>query len=442
MNNNKKNNQDVPNPLFLKIFQTFRIAIQPKSLIIALMAVIVIFLAGWLMDISDTVVTTSDGTNELQIYLNNPAQLSHFIKTNKQLGCDYSGVFSTMWHFAAAKFNGAVISLLQLNLQQFSLEVTEYCRAVKWACRYHTIYCVILGLIKLSIIAIAGGAICRIASLLFARGEKPGLFQALRFSTKKFFSFFAAPLIPLAIIIVVGILIFLLGLIANIPFIGELIMGISIPLALVAGTLITIIAIGAIAGFNLMFPAVAYDGSDCFDAISRSMSYIYAKPWHMGFYSAAALIYGAICYIFVRFFAFLLLFITHLFLAIGVFTDSSGKEADKLSAIWPESSFTTLVGPLSFTNTNFSESIAAFLVYICLLLIVGLVIAFVISFYFSANTIIYSLMRNRVDGTDLEEIYTYYEDTDVLMEAEKQNPDKAESEPNTAQAGSEKNNPE
>ena len=32
-------------------------------------------------------------------------------------------------------------------------------------------------------------------------------------------------------------------------------------------------------------------------------------------------------------------------------------------------------------------------------------VSFVISFYFSANTIIYALMRNRVDGTPLDEVY-------------------------------------
>jgi hypothetical protein len=36
---------------------------------------------------------------------------------------------------------------------------------------------------------------------------------------------------------------------------------------------------------------------------------------------------------------------------------------------------------------------------------VGLVGAFVISFYFSASTITYAALRNRVDKTPLEEVY-------------------------------------
>jgi len=62
---------------------------------------------------------------------------------------------------------------------------------------------------------------------------------------------------------------------------------------------------------------------------------------------------------------------------------------------------------------NWSQSIAAFLIYLLLLVVVGLVVSFVISFYFSANTIIYSLMRNRVDNTVLEDIYTPAEDIET-----------------------------
>ncbi|MBA7685071.1 hypothetical protein ES703_93486 [subsurface metagenome] len=230
--------------------------------------------------------------------------------------------------------------------------------------------------------------------------------EALRFSAKRFKSFFTAPLAPLGIIIFIGLFIFLLGLIGNIPTVGELIIGIFMLLALIAGALIAIVLIGAVAGFNLMFPAVAYDDSDCFDAISRSFSYVYAKPWRMGFYTAIAAVYGAICYMFVRFFAFLLLQVTYWFLQVGVLGDNS-----KLTTIWQKPSFGSLRGLLVLPGGT--ESVAAFLVYLVLLAVVGLVVSFIISFYFSANTIIYSLMRKRVDNTALEDIYTHFEDVET-----------------------------
>ncbi|MHC4635352.1 MAG: hypothetical protein ACYSYU_09135 [Planctomycetota bacterium] len=246
--------------------------------------------------------------------------------------------------------------------------IADYFRAVLWAVRYHFLYCIIFFAITLAVISAAGGAICRIASLQFARGEKPGMIEALRFSLKRFSSFFAAPLVPIGIIIFIGLFIFILGLLGNIPWAGELIIGIFMPLALVGGALIALILIGAIAGFNLMFPAVAYEASDCFDAISRSFSYVYTKPWRMGFYMTIAAGYGTICYL-------------------------------------------SLLGASDLQSANWTQWLAGFLVHLSSLVVVGLVVSFIISFYFSANTIIYAALRNRVDNTALEEVYTHADET-------------------------------
>jgi hypothetical protein len=177
---------------------------------------------------------------------------------------------------------------------------------------------------------------------------------------------------------------------------------------LIAGALITIVLIGAVAGFNLMFPAVAYDGSDCFDAISRSFSYVYAKPWRMGFYTVIAAVYGAICYIFVRFFAFLLLWVTHLSLQFGVLGDNK-----KLTVLWSRPTFMNLCDPPDWAATNWSQAVAGVIIYLLLLAVVLLVVSFIISFYFSANTIIYSLMRKKVDNTALDDVYSPFEEVDT-----------------------------
>jgi len=420
MANARESSQLFDNLLFPKIFQTFRMAIQPTKLIIAFMAVAAICLAGWVMDLSRTV--EQGEVIELQKYMTNPGQVKPYIDNLGQTG-GRTGVFSTLWHFGSIKFHAALKELFELNLTSMGRNVADYFKAIRWAVRYHFVYCIIFVVIKLAVLSVAGGAICRIAALQFAQGEKPGLTEALRFSTKRFTSFFTAPLAPLVIIIFIGLFIFLLGLIGNIPWAGELIIGICMLLALTAGALIAVVLIGGVAGFNLMFPAVAYDGSDCFDAISRSFSYVYAKPWQMLFYTAIAAVYGAICYTFVRFFAFLLFSVTHLFLKLGILGDNS-----KLAAIWPGSSFTRLVGPLDLSAANWTQSLAIFLIYLCLLVVIGLVVSFIISFYFSANTIIYSLMRNKVDNTALEDIYTP--------------PDEIETEPTTTESKPEETQPE
>jgi hypothetical protein len=394
--------------LFPKIFQTFRMSIQPTKLIIISLAVAIICLAGWLMDFSKTVVGRADRVTELQIYITSPSLLQHFIETNKELTEEHKGVFSTLWHFAAEKFDGAVGSVLVFDIGGVVQNIKDYFRAVGWALRYHSLYCIIFFVIKLAVISIAGGAVCRITALQFAQGEKPGLTEALRFSTKRFTSFFTAPLAPVGIIMFVGLFIFLLGLTGNIPWAGELIIGVFMLFALIVGALIAVILIGAVAGFNLMFPAVAYDGSDCFDAISRSFSYVYARPWRMVFYTAVAAVYGAICYTFVHFFALLSLWITHWSLQLGIWGNG------ELTASWGKPDLRDLVFPPNWGALDWPQSIAAFLIYLCSLAVVGLVMSFIISFYFSANTIIYGLMRNKVDNTALKDIYIHFDEAEIL----------------------------
>jgi len=410
------------NLLFPKIFQTFRMAIQPTKLIIVFSALAVICLSGWIMDFSETVVGRGDRSTELDIYITNPGEIQQFIKDNKEFMDERRGVFSTLWRFAATKFQGAVDSVFAFDIRGIVRNIADCFKAAVWALRHHFIYCIIFFVINLAVISIAGGGLCRIAALQFAQGEKPGLTEALRFSIKRFTSFFTAPLVPVGIIIFIGLFIFLLGLIGNIPRAGELIIGIFMLLALIAGALIAVVLIGTVAGFNLMLPSVAYDGSDCFDAISRSFSYVYAKPWRMGFYTAIAAVYGAICYTFIRFFAFLLLWVTHWSLQLGVWGN------DKLVAIWSEPHFRDLLVPPDWGALNWSQSIGAFLIYLCSLAVVGLVASFIISFYFSANTIIYALMRNKVDNTALEDIYTPTEEAKTEPTPTEPEPKEAEPE--------------
>lgn len=443
----KESSQFFDDLIFPKIFQTFRMSIQPTKLIITSVALAVICLAGWIMDFSKTVAVEfdSDGkiTNtELQIYMNG-AEHDEIVSEIEKLrqNDQHSGVFSTMWHFAAKKFQGAVDSvILRHDIEGVLNNITDFFKAVGWAIRYQPVYCIIFFAIELAVMSIAGGAICRIAALQFSRGEKPGLNEALRYSIKKFSSFFTAPLAPVGIVIFVGIFIFLLGLVGNIPRAGELIVSLGIPLALFAGSLLAVIIIGAVAGINLMFPAVAYDGSDSFDAISRSFSYVYAKPWRMAIYTIIAAIYGSICYTFVRIFAFLTLWITHWVLQLGIWVDNGSSQVNKLVAIWPKPDFRYLLGTSDTLTTNWTESVAAFLIYLFLLVVVGLVVSFIISFYFSANTIIYSLMRKMVDNTALEDIYMQFNEADaepVVNELlPKEEPPSPESEPEPDESSS------
>jgi len=414
MGDEKDSSNIFKNILFLKIFQTFRMAIQPSKLIIAFLAVTSIYLAGSIMDFSNTVrAKHKQGPQgkvtqtELDIYMINPDLLEAFIKSADKTG-ERTGVFSTLWHFGSKKYHDALDRLFAFDLPDVMANIRDYFKALTWAVNEHPVYCTIFFLIQLVVFSIAGGAICRISALQFAQDEKPGLTEAIRFSINKFTSLVTSPLLPMVIIIIIGLFISLLGLIGNIRWVGDLMVAIFMLLALFAGAVLALGSIGTVAGFSLMFPAVAYDGSDCLDAISRSFSYVYARPWRMGFYTAIAAVYGSLCYIFVRFFAFLLIWCTHLFLQLGILGNNK-----KLTTIWPAPTFPNLVVLPDLSAANWSEKFAAVVVYLLLVAVVVLVVSFIISFYFTANTIIYSLMRKKVDNIDLKDVYSPFEELET-----------------------------
>src|SRR5262249_15580265 len=112
-------------------------------------------------------------------------------------------------------------------------------------------------------------------------------------------SFLSAPLLPLAFVLVITILLMIFGWAQMIPAVGEIIVaGLGWPLVLLAGLVMAVILVGLI-GWPMMYATISAEGSDSFDALSRSYSYVYQKPWHYLWYSAVALAYGAVLVFFV-----------------------------------------------------------------------------------------------------------------------------------------------
>lgn len=387
-------------------------ALAPARMVIALATVILISLSGWLMDLAAVVGNESIPVEEIEVVdfssniellplVEDPGETMELLEQLKQ-SRRAQGVFATLWHFGAARFNGATVSFFRLEVTNFLMNIWLCAIALLWAVKYHSIYSAIYFVIIAVIISISGGAICRTAALEFARGEKPGLTEALRFGIKRFKHLITAPVILTSITVSFGAGAFLIGLLGNINYAGELIMALSFVGALVFGLLTLLFLIGSVAGASLVFPVIAYEGTDGFDAISRSFCFVYTKPWWLLFYTSIAAVFGTISYLFVRLFAFLLLATTWLLMDLGIL--DSGLDPGKLDRIWAKPDFFKLIGENS-GPMNVTESVSSFLIYITVLLVVGLIVAFVISFYFCSSTIVYSLMRRKVDDVDMGQVY-------------------------------------
>ena len=398
---------------FTRLLRTFRMSVAPAKLLIAMMAIVLITAFGWLMD-SVTVATHKSTATEKKmmprtVYMIETATASEWKNfENKEKFqvledfCDVRGVFSTLWNFTTARFNASVISFTTLKPLDGFDNLWLCVVSVHWAIKLHPVYSIIFLTFVIVVMSFSGGAICRLAALEFSRGEKPGLTEALKFSWQKLGGFLTAPAIPITIMVVAGTLIVMLGLAGNIPVAGNFIMALGLPVALIIGLIISLFLVGTIIGFNIMSPAIAYEGSNGLDAISRSFAYVFAHPWAVTFYGILASIYGAVSYLFVRAFAFLLLLITHTLVDIGLSNDGNAAILEKL---WAKPEFFNLLREnpdLSLTTLELAPSL---MINTAVLTVIALLIAFVFSFYYCSCTIIYALMREKVDKTPTDQIY-------------------------------------
>ncbi len=257
--------------------------------------------------------------------------------------------------------------------------------------------------------AVFGGAITRIAAIQFAREEKIGLGEAVRFACSKLLSFAGAPVIPLIFISFFAVMCAGGGLISNIPVIGPLFAGGLWFLPLIAGFVMALIVIAWAAAWPLMFSTISVESSDSFDAISRSFAYVFHRPWHYLFYAVVAAVFGSLCSFFVLMFADLVVHMSTWAVSWGG-RDGLAALLEQLTYYAPSASGW---GPADAAEPptgvmRIAAIAAGFWLYVAFALLVG----FVYSYFWSASTVIYYLLRRDVDNTELNEVFIEGEEED------------------------------
>jgi hypothetical protein len=186
------------------------------------------------------------------------------------------------------------------------------------------------------------------------------------------------------------------------------------------------------------------DQSDTFDALSRSINYVYQSPWNYLWYWLVAIVYGAAVTFFVLFFTSLTVYVGKWAVGLPASMVWSDRKPEYLFIHAPESfgwrelltkdSPYAVRGqmekPESEKNDSTSERTvytyhpvnkdaydqarSEYLVYnnwgswiVCfwLVLIFLLMLGFTYSFFWSAATMIYFLMRKKVDESEMDEVF-------------------------------------
>lgn len=312
------------------------------------------------------------------------------------------------------------------------------------------IYLFFILLANVAVWAFCGGVITRIAAVQLANKGPITLMQAVRFVTNRYRSYLGAPLVPLGIIAAVVIGLILYGLVALIPLIGDIVLlGVGLPVVIAGGALMAVFLIGLV-GYPMMYTTLSVEGdqSDTFDALSRSVNYVYQAPWNYIWNWLVAVLYGAVVTLFVLFFASLTVYVgkwavgltasalwqdrkpDYLFIyapeSFGwkelltkdspyavqgewVMLDRNGKKTNNPAEGVRQVRIYEPVNPDAYTAARndfwWYNSWGAGIVCFWLTLAFLMMLGFSYSFFWSAATMIYYLMRKKVDEAELDEVF-------------------------------------
>lgn len=403
-----------------EIARALGLAVHPTKLGLALAGIIATVLYGSVLDsvttrnggIAANAVTQfiiarelhqpySEGTGELGVF-----KVWREHERRSLLGLLGSPVISVTPGTALTEFVEAHATRAHLP---WYTNLADMGRGVWWMARIHPFYFVVFSLGTLLIWSLCGGAICRIAAVQFARDEKITAREAIEYVGKRLIGgFMLAPVIPFVFIGLVAVVLIIGGLLLRIPVIGDLFLAPLFVFALFGGLAIAVLMVGLIVGGGLFWPAVATEGSDAFDAFSRSLAYPFSRPWKAVFYFLVTGLYLVVCWLLVSLVVHWAVLITRAVVSWGTAPFGWWRgEADvsKLERIWPLGGTSGLHQWPNWSQLGFFEDISGFIVGVYVVLAIALTWAFLFSFCFSAETIIYFLLRRDVDGNDVSDIY-------------------------------------
>ena len=336
----------------------------------------------------------------------------------------------------AAEFLGGTVPVLVEPLTKLLLPMVKMLDPyATLGQRFYLLLCLVW---SVATWAFFGGIITRIAAVQLSGKDRLSLPEAVKFVIARYTSYALSPLVPVGLILVIALLMALYGMVALIPFVGDVILyGLGLPLVLLGGVVLAVLLIGLV-GYPLMFATISVEGTDTFDAISRAYNYVFQAPWTYLGRGLAAVLYGALVTFFVVFAGSLAVYMGKWAVSQAPLSEYTNRKPDYLFVYAPESfgwkelllrgspaeqMDATPPNPITgrrtigYVDVNpsaandyrsrlwLTEKIGAALASIWLTLVLLLVIGFSYSYFWCASVLIYLAMRQKVDETEPDEIY-------------------------------------
>lgn len=197
------------------------------------------------------------------------------------------------WERQAASMSrvgGSIFAQSLLHVQEAYLLVAG--PFIEVAGGEHVLINLVRCIVRLLVFGLVGGAIARIAALALTREEGPDPEGALRYAWSKRYGFIGGPLLMLLGLLALALPLVVARLAMQLSWVAAA-MAVLWPVMIVAAVIATLYAVAVLIGWPLLGAAAATDGSDGFDAVSRTFAYIYQKPLRLGGYLAVlAVLFG------------------------------------------------------------------------------------------------------------------------------------------------------
>ncbi len=238
---------------------------------------------------------------------------------------------------------------------------------------------------SLAVWAYFGAAISRVAAVQLASGEQVGWGAALRWARAKWLAYFSAPLLPMLGVALIVLPILVLGLLMKYDFLAA-VAALIWPLVLAGGAVMTILLAGVLLGWPLMWATISVEGTDSFDALNRTYSYVFQRPLRYLFYVIVASLIGWLGWIVVETFAASVI-------ALASWAASWGAGSARIQEL--------TVGSGDPSLAHAARAIIVFWSGWVKLLAIG----YSFSYFGVASTAIYYLLRRDVDARETDEVF-------------------------------------
>ncbi|MBI1375355.1 MAG: hypothetical protein GC159_21775 [Phycisphaera sp.] len=385
---------------FTRLFNCFRMAMAPSRLGLALLLIIASYAGGRTLDV---MWGKQVYDNEFQVYSTGATTIN---TTDTEAS---RGVFDATLEVTIATFEKGVRAVAGLNFGFDQLapgaapndsSIIGACRTLfitmpMWLISSHPAYTSVYALVLLLLWSLLGGAISRQMATEATIGQTISAGESIAFVWRRWLRYIFAPVLPMIFVVALGLMLAIAGLLLRVWGLN-VIVGVLFFLVLGIAFVMALLLVVWFAGVHLLYPGLSTEGTDALEVLARAFSYVLARPWRLLGYTVVALIYGTITYLFVGLFIFIMITVAHL--AMGLWA------GDGFNDLFPQPRFAEMRPEMTDTAAGPYKATGV-LIAVWLRILIGVLGAYAISFYFAAYTQVYLLLRRWTDGTDCAEVF-------------------------------------